>query len=66
VEVRRESILSPLPIEVMYLNTTNVRRFTVMNSYQVDVLYIDGQYFPCGQCLRISLLKDDITGLWRV
>jgi hypothetical protein len=66
VKVRRESILSPLPIEVMYLNTTNIRRFTVMNPYQIDVMHIDGQYIPCGQHLCNSLLRDDITGKWRV
>jgi hypothetical protein len=66
VELRREYITSPLPLEVLRINTTNIRRLTVMNPFRLDVMHIDGQYVPCGQTLCLSLRKDDETGKWEV
>ena len=65
VEVERE-FMSPIPLEVMRINTSNVRRFTVMEPFTLDVMHVDGQYIPCGERLCLSLIKDDKTGLWRV
>lgn len=66
VELKQERISTPLPLEVMRINTTNIRRLTVMNPYRLDVLYVDGQYIACGQTLCLSLLRDDETGKWKV
>jgi hypothetical protein len=65
IEVERE-LMSPIPLEVMRINTSNVRRFTVMEPFTLDVMHIDGQYIPCGERLCLSLIKDDKTGRWRV
>lgn len=65
IEVDRE-FLSPLPLEVMRINTSNIRRFTVMNPFTLDVMHVDGQYLPCAERLCLSLLKDDETGRWIV
>jgi hypothetical protein len=66
VELKQERITTPLPLEVMRINTTNVRRLTVMDPFRLDVLYVDGQYIPCGQTLCLSLFRDDETGKWKV
>jgi len=66
VEVQREEFTSPIPLEVMRINTSNIRRFTVMNPFTLDVMHVDGQYIPCSEKLCLSLLKDDITGQWIV
>jgi hypothetical protein len=65
VEVEREFI-NPIPLDVMHINTSNVRRFTIMNPFTLDVLHIDGQYIPCGERLCLSFIKDDTTGQWKV
>jgi hypothetical protein len=58
--------MSPIPLEVMRINTSNIRRFTVMNPFTLDVMHVDGQYIPCAEKLCLSLLKDEITGRWIV
>jgi len=65
VEVVRE-FMSPIPLEVVRINTSNIRRFTVMNPFTLDVMHVDGQYIPCAERLCLSLLKDDDTGRWIV
>ena len=66
VEVQREEFQSPIPFEVMRINTSNIRRFTVMNPFTLDVMHVDGQYIPCAERLCLSLRKDDKTGRWIV
>lgn len=65
VEVKRE-FMNPIPLDVMHINTSNVRRFTVMTPFTLDVIHIDGQYIPCGERLCLSFVKDDTTGKWKV
>jgi len=65
VEVETE-FMSPIPLEVMRINTSNIRRFTVMNPFTLDVMHVDGQYIPCAERLCLSLRKDDETGRWLV
>lgn len=65
VEVQRE-FMSPIPLEVMHINTSNIRRFTVMDPFTLDVMHVDGQYIPCMETLCLSMIKDDETGQWNV
>lgn len=65
VEVKRE-LMSPIPLDVLHINTSNIRRFTVMNPFTLDVMHIDGQYIPCSEKLCLSIIKDDNTGQWNV
>lgn len=65
VEVERE-FTNPIPLDVMHINTSNIRRFTVTNPFTLDVIHIDGQYIPCGERLCLSFIKDDTTGRWKV
>jgi len=64
IEVERR-VTSPIPLEVMHLNTSNIRRFRVMDPFTLDVIHVDGQYMPCGERLCWSFVKDE-RGRWIV
>jgi len=49
----------------MHLNTSNIRRFRVMDPFTLDVIHVDGQYMPCGERLCWSFVKDE-WGRWIV
>jgi hypothetical protein len=60
------SLQDPVQLEIMRVNTTNIRRFTMTNPFGVDVMYVDGQYIHCGATYCWSLIRDDQTRQWKV
>jgi hypothetical protein len=66
IEVERISMHVPVELEILRVNTTNIRRFTMTDPFGVDVMHVDGQYIHCGPTYCWSLVRDDNTGLWTV
>jgi hypothetical protein len=66
IEVERISMDVPVQLEILRVNTTNIRRFTMTDPFGVDIMHVDGQYIHCGPTYCWSLVRDDHTGLWTV
>jgi hypothetical protein len=64
IEVKR-TVTSPIPLEVLHINTSNIRRFRSMDPFTLDVIHVDGQYIPCGERLCRSFVKNE-RGQWIV
>lgn len=53
-------------LEILRVNTSNVRRLSVADPSKLDALYIDGQHISCNEGSCGSLFRDDKTGIWKV
>jgi hypothetical protein len=65
IEVERDPEY-PMAPGVMHINTSNIRRFTVVDPFLVESVYVDGQEISCQEKLCWSFIKESETGQWKV